>query len=54
MRKRTVKERMTRAFYAAVSDQPAMLFVLLLLLSLNVALWRAFTLHSLWELFQGK
>lgn len=53
-RKRTLKERITRATWAAVADQPAMIFVLLLLLALNIALWRAFSLHSLLEMFQGK
>jgi hypothetical protein len=53
-RKRTLKERITRATWAAVADRPAMIFVLLLLLALSIALWRTFTLHSPWEMFRGK
>ncbi len=41
MRKRTVRERMARAAYAVVADQPAVLFLALLALALGVALWRS-------------
>ena len=40
MRKRTWRQRLARAAYAVLTDQPATLFLLLLLLALNIALWR--------------
>jgi hypothetical protein len=39
MRKRTFKDRMVRAVYAVLTDQPATTFLFLLLLALNIALW---------------
>jgi hypothetical protein len=48
MRKRTFKERMTRAVHAVLTDQPATTFLFLLLLALNIALW-----SWLLELFKG-
>jgi hypothetical protein len=48
LRKQTFKDRMMRAAYAVVTDQPAVTFLLLLLLALNIALW-----SWLLELFQG-
>ena len=42
MRKRTFRQRLKKAAYAFVADQPAVLFVALLVLVLGVALWRSF------------
>ena len=52
MRKRTFKDRMARAARAVLTDQPAMTFYLLILLALNIALWRGYAWRLL-ELFQG-
>jgi hypothetical protein len=52
MRKRTFKDRMMRAAYAVLTDQPAVTFFLLLLLALNIALWRDYAWRLL-ELAQG-
>ena len=52
MRKRTWRQRLARAAYAVVTDQPAVLFLLLLLLALNIALWRGYA-AQFWDLFQG-
>jgi hypothetical protein len=51
MRKRTFKNRMARAAHAVLTDQPAVTFFLLLLLALNIALWRGYAWRLL-ELFQ--
>ncbi|HVS37091.1 MAG TPA: hypothetical protein VMS17_16135 [Gemmataceae bacterium] len=51
MRKRTLKQRLLRAFYAAVTDQPTTFFLLLLLAALNVILWR---LLWVWHVFEAK
>jgi hypothetical protein len=53
MRKRTFKERMVRAVHAVFTDQPAVTFLLLLLLAVNIALWRGYAWQLL-ELVQGK
>lgn len=52
MRKRTWRQRLARAAYAVVTDQPAVLFLLLLLLALNIALWRGYA-SQFWDLFLG-
>jgi hypothetical protein len=53
MHKRSFKDRMKRAAYAVLTDQPATTFILLLLLALNIALWRSDFAWRLWQFFQG-
>lgn len=48
MRRRPLGERMLRAAWAAVVDQPGTLLLLLALLAVNIALWRTYA-ESLWE-----
>jgi hypothetical protein len=42
LRKLTAKQRLLRAVRAVVADQPATFFLLVLLVALNIAVWRAF------------
>ena len=53
LRKLTPRERLLRAAYAVVTDQPATFFLFLLLAALNVAIWRAYS-TQIWQLFGGR
>jgi hypothetical protein len=53
LRKLTTRERLLRAAYAVVTDQPATFFLFLLLVALNVAVWRAYS-GQIWQLFGGR
>ena len=53
LRRLTWKQRLLRAAYAAVADQPTTFFLLLLLVAVNIALWRAYSFW-VWQLFGGR
>jgi hypothetical protein len=48
MRKRTFRQRLARATYSLITDQPGTVLLLLALLALNVALWRSYA-EALWQ-----
>jgi hypothetical protein len=48
LRKRTPGQRLARACYAVLTDQPGTLLLLLALLAINVALWRTYA-EALWD-----
>ncbi len=52
MRKLTWKQRLSRALYAAVADQPTTFFLVVVFTALIIAVWRA-AAPSVWQLFGG-
>ncbi len=49
LRKRSLRQRLLRASWSLIVDQPGTVLLLLALLALNVALWRSYA-HQLWEM----
>jgi hypothetical protein len=48
LRKRPLRQRLLRASWSLIVDQPGTVLLLLALLAINVALWRSYA-HELWE-----
>lgn len=49
LRKRPMRQRLLRASWSLIVDQPGTVFLLLALLAINVALWRSYA-HELWQM----
>lgn len=49
LRKRPMRQRLLRASWSLIVDQPGTVLLLLALLAINVALWRSYA-HELWQI----